>query len=665
MTFRFKAALAASSAALVAGLSVQASAETIEETAARFGARESILDISLSPDGNKIAYIAPYGTSGEALYVVDLAGDATPQAILTNSDVMTDIARCRWASDARIVCNAYVVDNAAGTLLGFTRMFILNSDGSNIQSLTRSASSRAMGINQFGGAVLALEIRDEPGKLLMSRELLAEVDIGTRTANKDAGLAVEEVDIETLRSRRVEQPNEEAIGYIADETGVVRIMSRIPPDTHGNMGERVHFYYRTGDSDKWLELGQSEIDAQGNANFVPVAVDAASNRAFVFEKTNGFDALYAISLDGSMKREQLLARSDVDVDQLVRIGRKGRVVGASYATEKRVVEYVDPELKRLAAGLAKALPGKPQIGFAGASADESKLLVVASSDVHPGMTYLYDKGTGQLSELLPIRAPLADREMGQMKPANFTASDGTAIPAYLTLPAGASSAKGLSAIVLPHGAPSARDEWGFDWLVQFFAARGYAVLQPNYRGSSGYGAAWFGKNGFQAWRTAVGDVNDAGRWLVSQGVDSSKLAIVGWSYGGYAALQSQVLDQNLFKAVVAIAPVTDLEQLRQDARPYTSYALVDRFIGRGDHVRAGSPAKNVDRIIAPVMLVHGTFDQNVDVAQSRLMERELEDQERSVRYLEFKDLDHSLDDSAARRQMLTEIDGFLAASLGR
>ena len=112
----------------------------------------------------------------------------------------------------------------------------------------------------------------------------------------------------------------------------------------------------------------------------------------------------------------------------------------------------------------------------------------------------------------------------------------------------------LPAVLLPHGGPSARDEWGFDWLAQYLANQGYAVLQPNYRGSAGYGDAWLQRNGFQGWRTSIGDVTDGARWLVAQGIaDADRLAIVGWSYGGYAALQAGVTEPGLFKALVAIA----------------------------------------------------------------------------------------------------------------
>ena len=120
-------------------------------------------------------------------------------------------------------------------------------------------------------------------------------------------------------------------------------------------------------------------------------------------------------------------------------------------------------------------------------------------------------------------------------------------------------------MILPHGGPSSRDVWGFDWLAQYLANRGYAVLQANYRGSAGYGDQWLQRNGFQSWRTSIGDIDAGARWLAAQGIaDPARMAILGWSYGGYAALQAGATEPGLYKAIVAIAPVTDLQQVKDD-----------------------------------------------------------------------------------------------------
>src|SRR5262249_21739608 len=152
--------------------------------------------------------------------------------------------------------------------------------------------------------------------------------------------------------------------------------------------------------------------------------------------------------------------------------------------------YFAPDIQNLTGSLSKALHDT-SLRVTDATADESKLLVFATSDSDPGVYYLFDRKSRELATFLVARRQLEGVKLATVRPITYPAADGVSIPAYLTLPPGLESAKGLPAIVLPHGGPSARDEWGFDWLSQFFAARGYAVLQPNFRGSSGYGDAWF------------------------------------------------------------------------------------------------------------------------------------------------------------------------------
>lgn len=648
---------------LLAGAAIfttPANAETLDETAARFGARPSVLDISLSPSGTKLAILSPGGKSAEILSISDLtASDAKPVGVMVHNDPESELQWCVWATDERLICRTYFIVDDAGQLLGFSRMFAVGPDGKNAILLTNKDSNTALSLQQNGGSIIALDFADKPNGVLMTRDWVPEVSTGTHLGQKDDGLGVEAVDVVTGKRSPVEQPDPSNIGFVADETGHVRLRMRQLLDPDGYRKGDVDYYYRDGSSDRWRQFDKATVK-QG---FAPVAVDAAKNIAYGFIEQNGHDAISTLALDGTGTMATVIARDDVDVDELIQIGRQRRVVGASYATEKRQIVYTDPDLSALAARFQKALPGKPLINVIDASADESKLLIVASSDTDPGMIYLYDKAKKSLEEVLPLRDQLAGLAMGAMTPVTFPAADGTQIPAYLTLPPG-SNGKNLPAIVMPHGGPSARDEWGFDWLVQFFVARGYAVLQPNFRGSSGYGDAWFGKNGFQSWQTAIGDVNDAGHWLAGQGIaDPSKMAIVGWSYGGYAALQSQVLDNQVYKAVVAIAPVADLELLRNESRGFTSFLLVDKFLGDGPHISEGSPARNAKLFAAPVLLFHGTKDQNTGVDQSRLMKSRLEDAGKAVSYTEFTGQDHYIEDAEARTTMLKSIDAFLAKAL--
>jgi dipeptidyl aminopeptidase/acylaminoacyl peptidase len=217
---------------------------------------------------------------------------------------------------------------------------------------------------------------------------------------------------------------------------------------------------------------------------------------------------------------------------------------------------------------------------------------------------------------------------------------------------------------MPHGGPASRDYWGFHWLAQFFANRGYAVLQPEYRGSRGYGDAWSERGGFQSWPTAIGDVLAGGRWLVAQGTDPGKLAIVGWSYGGYAALQSAVVDPDLFKAVIAIAPVTDLSFLKEEHRHFGDFELVSKFVGSGASMHEGSPIEHAERFKAPVLLFHGGRDFNVSIEESRRMAARLKAARRDCELITWEPLDHQLEDSAARTQMLRRSDEFLRKALG-
>jgi acetyl esterase/lipase len=649
------------------GLCGAAGAQDGNDLARRLGSRADLLQISLSPTGKQIAYIAPQG-SGEQVMVVDVDEGGKPHPVIAVNQAGGHLTWCKWPTEAQLVCNLRLTAPFQDTLIGWSRLYVINADGSGSKMLDPD-SARTIGISQYGGSVLAFDVKGEENKILMTRPVYAQATTGTLIGSSHGGLQVEEVDVTNLQRHQVEKLRETASNYLADEDGWIRMVVGYSRDTQGFLrSDQPNYLFRRKGSNDFEDLevaGPDKRAPNGGIEDLQIeSIDSAHDRAIGIGRVDGFLKLLAISLDGSGKVETLLERPGTDVDQLVRIGRSNRVVGAGFATDRRQVEYFDPQLKALVAALDKALNGQGLLEIVDANRDESRLLVMLRSDINPGMTYLYDKATKQLQELLPLRNGTEPLKLSPMQPISYTAGDGTQVPAYLTLPPGVTSAKNLPAIVMPHGGPEARDEWGFDWMAQFYAQRGFAVLQPNFRGSAGYGQAWMHENGFQSWKIAIGDVNDAGRWLVEQGMaDPGKLAVVGWSYGGYAALQAAATAPDVFRAVVAIAPVTDLDLLRENARHFTNFKLVSDFLGHGDYIDEGSPTKQAAKIVAPVMLVHGTLDQNVSEQHSEMMESALKSAGRAPEFLKFEGLGHSLDDSVARAKMLAESDRFLRRAL--
>jgi dipeptidyl aminopeptidase/acylaminoacyl peptidase len=606
---------------LLASLPVLSIAEPTFDAAKAFGARPSVESLSLSPDGMSVAFVAPAAGQGSVLYVQGLAKGASRsfKPVLGASGKPERLGGCDWVSNERLVCLIYGVIASSSLLepVQFSRLIAINSDGSKPQVLSTRSNSNTRGI-QLGGGYVVDWLPDEDGAVLMTRMYLPDDHASSRIGSSKRGMPVDRVDTQTLAVQTVEQPREDAVAYISDGRGTIRVMG--VKSRRGAVGDydsgNVTYYFRKTDSRDWLPMGGA-VGEELNG-FRPVAVDHDANLAYGYKKLDGRRALYTVALDGSLKEDLVYARPDVDVGGLNRIGRRHRVVGVSYSDDFSHYHCLDPDFEKLLMSLAKALPGQPSLGIVDSSMDESKLLIRAGSDHDPGVYYLFDKKLRQLETFLVVRGELEGVQLANVKPIHYQAGDGAAIPGYLTLPPGVDTPKNLPAIVMPHGGPNARDYWGFDWLAQFYAARGYVVLQPNFRGSTGYGDDFFKQNGFRSWPTAIGDVLDAGKWLVAQGIaNPDKLAIVGWSYGGYAALQAAVVDPRVYKAVIAIAPVTDLPQLKEDHRQWSDFLVVSREIGEGPHVREGSPALNAAKIKVPVLLFHGEMDRNVLIRHRR------------------------------------------------
>ena len=658
---------AASFAALFAAssfISVPAAlAGTLAEDAKAFGTREFVRGMDISPSGKRVVMLVSAAGSATTANVIDL--DTAQVTRIAQTDGKPEkLYWCSFAGEEHLVCQYGGIEKIDGDPIGFSRLITVNADGSKMRPMGQSQSDRGRYVTQSDGDIIDW-LPGQEGQVLMERVYVPEVGTTGHLINRTKeGLGVDQIDLDTLKGKNVESPKTNVSTYMSDGRGNIRVSGdwKVDPNS-GQMTGLFTYRYRKPDSKTWIDLG--EYNSVNRTGAYPLAIDGERNVLFARKRIGGRDALVQISLDGSMAEKVVATNDKVDIDGVVRFGGGQRVIGYTYADESRRVIYFDPEFDKLHASLTKAVPKKPSISFHESSRDGQQLLILASGDTAPGTFYKYSRATRTLKEVAPIRPELDGKILASVKPITVPAPDGVGIPAYLTLPPG-SGGKNLPAIVLPHGGPSARDEWGFDWLPQFLAARGYAVIQPNYRGSDGYGDTWLAKNGFQGWRTSIGDVTASAKYLISQGIaDPQRLAIVGWSYGGYAALQSAAVEPALYKAAVAIAPVTDLEMAKKEAENFSNRDIVRQFIGDSPHVVEGSPLQQASRIKVPVLLVHGDLDANVGIRQSERMQAALQGAGTPVEMLSFKGLDHQLDDTDARVQMLTKIGQLLERTIGK
>jgi dipeptidyl aminopeptidase/acylaminoacyl peptidase len=302
------------------------------------------------------------------------------------------------------------------------------------------------------------------------------------------------------------------------------------------------------------------------------------------------------------------------------------------------------------------------------SADGTRQVLRVSSERQPPVYYFYDRKVRFLVRLFEQRPAIRRQDLSTTRRVDFMARDGLAIPAYLTLPSGVEP-KGLPAIALVHGGPWSRDWIDWDPEVQLLASRGYAVLQVNFRGSSGLGAAYL-QAGYREWGQKIqDDITDGVKWLIAQGIaDPDRIGITGASYGGYAALVGLVKTPELYRAGAAYAPVTDIELLISDDKWYDwGYEWHQTMIGgeRGDksRLRESSPLRRVAEIRVPVLLGHGTDDQRVHVRQSQRMAEALKKAGKDYQYLEFPDEVHGFLLESNRIRWYTSLADFFDRNL--
>ncbi|NJC08015.1 alpha/beta hydrolase family protein [Polymorphobacter fuscus] len=627
-------------------------AADIPALAAAYGARPTAYGLQMSPSGNKILYYTPAGTQGLAVVVADIEAGTT-KIILSSTKSTAEPYGCGWKSEDRIICRVHYITEALATQLAFSRAISLAADGSSRVMLGQRDSDKSVSLDQAGARVIDW-LPDDPTHVLMRVNMAEQVSTGSNITGRQGGVSVQLVDVNSGRMTSVERAKPLVRDYASDNRGHVRYMETGDAANSGQLRDRAVYMMRAKGSDEWKRVAEGNLSGLSTWDFA--GFDESGDGYFTLRDKDRRKALFRDSVEPGMAGGLVFADPKVDVDGVLRIGKYQRPVAAYYTTDSTQYKYFDATLEKRSRALSAALPGKPPVDILDENWDGTRNLLYAGGDTEPGQYYRYDVPSRKLSPLLPVRPELANLVQGVQTAVRYAAADGAEVPAFLTMPAGTAAATTgrHPVIIMPHGGPGARDALGFDWVAQYFAQLGYVVLQPNFRGSTGYGSEWYAQNGFKSWSTAMADINAGARWLAQQRIgDPQRMAIFGWSYGGYAALQASIVDSGLYKAVVAVAPVTDLALLKRDAMQYTNGSITAAYVGEGPHVSAGSPAQNAARIGAPVLIFHGDKDLNVDIAQSRVMDAALARAGKRHELVVYPGLAHSLDDSAARTDMLS------------
>jgi len=621
--------------------------------AVAFGTMPTLWDVRMSPNGAKASFLQMHPEELPIAAVLDL-GTGKVNLVLASTRDGFNLQWCDWANDERLLCSFSAVSREFGAFL-VTRLVAVNADGSDMKVLLQRQAEGSY--SQFLDGVVDWLVDDSKHVLVeIPNWMPGSIDVFRPARASAKGFSVRPIDIYSGDTGIPVETQAGLVGWMSDGRGSPRLYWRMN-DTY------VRWRFRRSGEDKWHRLHKAKVSDLDD-HYYPVGFGADPDQLLVLKPHEGRLALWAVDLKGKKDDEVVFAHPQVDVGDTLTLGRFKRIVAIGYSTDQPHWHFFDKEIEKISAALSEYTSGKT-IELFDESWDRRYYIVRVSSDTDPGTYYRFDTKEKKLLRLSPQNPLLESQSLSPVTPIRYPARDGTEIPAYLTLPKG-SDERPLAAVILPHGGPESRDYWGFDWIAQFFAAKGYAVLQSNYRGSGGYGSEWAGEGGFRDWRTAIDDLADGAQYLVDQGIaDRARICIVGWSYGGYAALMSGVEEPDRYRCVVSIAGVTDPAMLIEDNRYAWSRAAIRKFIGRdAEVVNRGSPLKRASEIKAPVLLFHGDDDVNVRVHHSQKMASALEGAGKTVEYTEYEGVQHSIRSNRDRIDMLDKIGAFLDAHTG-
>ena len=615
---------------------------------AAFAALPAMVSPAISPDGKRFAFITN-NDNGSFMYAAQLATNRADAIVMVDPETQ-DARAVTWANNDTLILLVSETD----TLHFAARMVEAFAPyGVDLSRVSRGD----LQVQQLAGARLV------GGGLFVRGRKLIGYERATGRVLVPIGGVLYAMNAGNDDTDRVDEGSGFTRDWVVDENG--------DPRYRMEYRDKLDYFQilRRAPNRLWetfvarnLDLPEIDvhgIDAQGElvAGGRPLDV--------------GRYGLYTVTADGRRGRT-IYAHDTLDIADVRIDPYTNRVVGAAVEGESPV--WFDEGLAMQQAALDETFPNESP-WIVDWSEDRSRFIVRARYTDRPDAFYLYDvdaKTTNQIASTYP---ELASTELAPRLPYTYEARDGVDIPGYLTRPLGVDGPAPL--VLLPHRGPMDRDVDGFDWLAHFLASRGYAVLQPNYRGSAGYGRGWE-EAGYAGWGIGVmqHDLSDGVAALVAAGIaDPERVCIVGASYGGYAALAGATFTPELYRCAVSINGVADLRDAhtlykgRRDSRS-AAMTLWERSMGveeprsAREKLNAASPAQHVENVQAAVLLVHGRDDSVVVVGQSQAMARALRAAGKTVQLIELEGEDHWLSRAVTRLQTLEALDAFLAQHLG-
>lgn len=612
-----------------------------------FASLPDVSHVILSPDGESVASLQRVdvqGIKGTSLNVVDLAtGKSTLLLFVDNEEQR--IRWIRWANDKKILVGTAFPGVRYETPTTETRLLIVDVETKkNRSAVNGKFLSTLYDYPQIQDFVVDILPNDNDHFLL-------HLNSGTSLNER-----VYKISLTKSEMKLVHGSKSNIVEWITDRYNNVRVGRYFYGTTN-------KFIHRPIGSKKWTTLWEFESFTEDKV--WPIGFGENPNILYVSALHNGRDAVFKVDLsDSDLNKELVYANSKYDVSgSLVYSKLTKKVVGISLSDDQGYV-FWDKEYKKLMAGINKALPGSDN-SLVSMSDDERKYVVYVADDSDPGAYYLGDRDKNTLDPIAERYAKLDPKVLAEKRKVHYKARDGLDIEAFLTLPKSYVKGEKLPTIIFPHGGPISYGGSGFDYWTQFFANRGFAVFQMDFRGSSGYGFD-FMKAGMQNWGLAMqDDVEDGTKWMINNGyTDANKICIVGGSYGGYAALMGAVKTPDLYQCAVSFAGVTDIAYLLLLSRSYVEYDITKAQIGSDSSaLRKRSPLHNVESINIPILLIHGEEDRVVKVKHSRKMRSKLKRKKKDVTYLELEKGTHYLSNNDNRVAAFKAMDEFLQKHL--